>query len=324
VSEEVVRFVCQVCGADLDVTPEALVEVCSYCGALNVVSGVLERGDIYVVQSVGKAEILKEFWRRVRGDSDLRGIADKIRVASIEGRFIPFWFSRCRVKGEVVYTVKEYSGNKVKVVRKRAKFSKNIHVKIIGRRQVAHASLSELASRYLSTKPRTTPLPELDEAWWRTNKLKILNMEFDRLEAETMIKEDSIDYVRNIWEKKADKIEFFRAEVVDTDKPRLVMLPLWEIIYEFKRSLYFAYHEGWTGQPILFAEPMIAKRRAMYLGGMIISVLGGAGIGSAISMVLESGKSDNIIGFIIMGLAILGILGYKSANGFISDVRIEK
>lgn len=323
-SDEVASLVCNVCGAELKATPETLVKVCDYCGALNIVSGVLEREDISVVPSVGEEVVLRKFWERVRGDSDLRGIADKLKVVSVEGRFIPFWLSRCKVRGEVIYTVKEYSGNKVRVVRKKARFLKSINVKIVGRRQVAHVGLDELASRYLATRPKASPLSKLDEDWWRGNRLKILSMEFDRLEAEKIIMEDSIDHVRGIWERRADRIEFFAADVVEMEKPKLILLPLWEIIYEFRGSLYFAYHEGWSGRPILFAEPMITRRRMMYLGGMILSVLGGAGIGAVISLIMEPGESGDLLGPILLGLAVLGILGYKSAKGFVSDVRVER
>ena len=105
---------CMNCSATLKVTPETIVTICEYCGAPNIISGILSEEDLYLVPSVGEGRVLEEFWRRVNTDVDLRSIASKIRPISIEGSYIPFWLSRVELEGEIIYKKTEYHGKRVR------------------------------------------------------------------------------------------------------------------------------------------------------------------------------------------------------------------
>lgn len=306
----------------MSVSPEDLVSTCKYCGGLNPVSGNINEEDIYIVPSVDEDKILKEFWRRVRSDMDLRKMAEKMRIRSIRGWYVPFWISRTEIDGMVIYTKKEYSGRHVRIVEKRERFSRALRMHMVGRRQVRNIGVNELINAYLRNEVGAVKIRDLNGDWWRANKLTPLNIEFDGNEAEAMIREEAVDLVRKTWENIAHEIKFFKAEVKNMDKPRLVLLPLWEVLYEYEGSLYFAYHEGWRGSSLIFAEPMTVGRRALYLAGMISSIVGGIFAGAVFSTAL-SGDPDYAFPLIII-ISLLAFLGHNFAKKFVSDVRVER
>ena len=310
------EYRCMNCGAILRATPETIVAICEYCGAPNVISGILSEGDLYLVPSVGKGKVLDEFWRRVNTDIDLKSIASKIRPISIDGSYIPFWVSRVELEGEIIYRKREYHGTHVKVKRVKKHFSKAIWVDIVARRQVKHLGLKELVKRYLDEKPESIKLSEMPIDRWREIKLPILNLEFDRAEAEASIRDHSIDLVRGEWEGKVSDIIFFSAEVKSVTKPNLIFLPLWTISYRYGGGLYFAQHDGWSGRPLVFAEPIRAFRRITYTLGMVFSTILG---GLSGYVFLHEATS---LGIFIL-LASLS-LGYFFGKRFVSDVRVER
>mgnify|MGYP000002778015 CR=1 FL=1 len=310
------EYRCTNCGATLKVTPETIVAICEYCGAPNIISGILSEEDLYLVPSVGEGRVLEEFWRRVNTDVDLRSIASKIRPVSIEGSYIPFWLSRVELEGEVIYRKTEYHGKRVRVKRVKESFSRTIWVDIVARRQVKHLGLRELVERYLSERPESIKLSEIPMDRWREIKLPILNLEYDRAEAEASIRDRSIDLVREEWEGRVSDIIFFSAEIKSMTKPNLIFLPLWTVIYRYGGGLYFAQHDGWSGRPLVFAEPIRAFRRIIYALGMISSTILGGLSGYAL---LHEATS---IGIFILLASIS--LGYFSGKRFISDVRVER
>ena len=310
------EYRCINCGATLKVTPETIVAICEYCGAPNIISGILSEEDLYLVPSVGEGKVLEEFWRRVNTDVDLRSIASKIRPVSIEGSYIPFWLSRVELEGEIIYRKREYYGKQVRVRRVRESFSRVLWVDIVARRQVKHLGLRELVERYLDERPESIKLSEIPTDRWREIKLPILNLEYDRAEAEASIRDHSIDLVREEWEGRVSDIVFFSAEVKSMTKPNLVFLPIWTITYRYGGGLYFAQHDGWSGRSLVFAEPIRAFRRAIYILGMISStILGG------LSGYLLLHKTTSLGVFILIASISLG---YLLGRRFISDVRIER
>ncbi|MDW7985858.1 MAG: hypothetical protein RMI88_01395 [Nitrososphaerota archaeon] len=322
-SEEVVQFSCSICGSNLKVSPEDIISTCKYCGGINIVSGIIDREDVFIIPSVDEGRVVEEFWKRVRGDLDLKKIVEKIKISSIQGWYIPFWITRVYLDGMIIYTKKEYRGKNVKLVKKKERFSEVVDVDVIGRRQVKNIGLRELVKAYLKSGIKAVEIGKLEENWWRLNKLKMLNIEFDRDEASIMLREEAVDFARKKWESMIDKIEFFEAEVKSMEKPRLILLPLWEVVYEYSGSLYFAIHEGWRGMPIVFAEPISIGRRTLYLIGMISSILGGVSIGSILSLTPLNDVNDILI-IIMLSLFLLVLIGYRSAKKFVSDVRVEK
>ncbi|MEM3865210.1 MAG: hypothetical protein QW724_05425, partial [Nitrososphaerota archaeon] len=240
-----------------------------------------------------------------------------------QGWYVPFWISRVLIRGEVVYIKRQYRGKKVEIIRNRDSFSEEIDIDIIARRQVKNLALRELIKTYFRQKPQLAELKNLAEDWWRSNKLTILNIEFDRKESEISLREEAVDSVRRIWEDKVDEIEFFKAEVKKMERPKLIFLPLWEVVYEYNGSFYTAYHQGWSGHPLIFYEPITMSRRLLYAIGMFTSIILGSIIGSALSLLTLDSLSD-AWWIILFLLFILALIGYRSAKGFISDIRVEK
>ncbi len=322
-SEEIAEFKCSICGSILRISPENIVSICEYCGGLNIVSGIIDCEDIFISTSVNVDKVLEEFLNRVRKDVDLKKISDKLRIVSTQGWYVPFWISRVLIRGEVVYIKRQYRGKKVEIIRNRDSFSEEIDIDIIARRQVKNLALRELIKTYFRQKPQLAELKNLAEDWWRSNKLTILNIEFDRKESEISLREEAVDSVRRIWEDKVDEIEFFKAEVKKMERPKLIFLPLWEVVYEYNGSFYTAYHQGWSGHPLIFYEPITMSRRLLYAIGMFTSIILGSIIGSALSLLTLDSLSD-AWWIILFLLFILALIGYRSAKGFISDIRVEK
>lgn len=320
--EEFIQFRCSVCGAILKVSPEDIIFVCKYCGGLNLVSGIMRGEDLYIVPSVDEGAVIEEFWRRVRGDLDLKKMEGRIRIESIQGWYVPFWISRVEVDGVVIYTKKVHSGKRVKIIEKKEKFLETLDMHIVGRRQVRNFGVNELVKKYLKHGVKIVGVQDLDEKWWRSNKLSFLNVEFNREEAAIMIREEAVDILRRRWEDIAHEIKFFKAEIKNMESPKLILLPLWEVIYEYEGSLYFAYHEGWRGSSLVFAEPMTVGRRALYLVGMVSSIMGGLLIGIVFSSTLHN--DSNYIFALTSLLFLTAFIGYRFAKKFVSDVRIER
>jgi len=94
-------FRCRNCGAPLDVSPETIVAICSYCGYANWIREDLKE-DILIVESLKDNEILGKARDRIETDKDLRSIAKYISVLRPYLVCIPFYF--VDVKAEADYS----------------------------------------------------------------------------------------------------------------------------------------------------------------------------------------------------------------------------
>jgi hypothetical protein len=131
---EVLR--CEHCGAPLEVTPEDIIVVCSYCGYPNAYDKIFAEENVFFVESLPKGEILLSSNERVKRDRDFAGIRNKVKVVKIEGMYVPLWFGRVSGRGYVRFAVYEEKGNKKELVIKQHEFRDEVIVCIPGRRGV--------------------------------------------------------------------------------------------------------------------------------------------------------------------------------------------
>ncbi|WP_240912085.1 MULTISPECIES: hypothetical protein [unclassified Thermococcus] len=99
---------CEHCGAPLETTPEDIIVVCPYCGYPNAYDEVFSEDNVFFVESLPKKEILRLFWERVENDKDFLGLRGKIKIAKVEGVYVPLWFGKVEEEGtSASWTTKE-------------------------------------------------------------------------------------------------------------------------------------------------------------------------------------------------------------------------
>ena len=326
-------FRCRNCGAPLDVSPETIVAICSYCGYANWIREDLKE-DILIVESLKDNEILGKARNRIETDKDLRSIAKYISVLRPYLVCIPFYF--VDVKAEA-----DYSGTVNVRVRKCTGSGKKrrcwittytVHVEghygpfsasypIICRRGVKAFSANALGTYYLRNPVKPKYLSEMDFEAKTTRR--ILAVEIDRKTAMDIALDDHLDTLRDKVTKEikreAESRVRWRGAVVGSTiiwkkitpknirirSSSIIILPLYIVPYSYRRGVYRLFLSGWDGETIVAEEPMKLSNRILWGGGgaLIAGLLGGA----AITLF----NTEDLTG-IIMGAIALAIGGYSS------------
>jgi len=266
-------YVCSYCGAPLDVTPETIVAICSYCGKPTIISGVVSIEDIYIVPALDRTSIEKLFESTIERDFDLRRIKEDIELHNTIGTYIPIWISKVHLKGRVsYYRYKSENKGRRKVYRVEV-VDEIKNVPIVARRQVSPLGTNELLE-FLSKKDLDSKrLVDVGTDEWKEIRLEVLNTEYDKKSALERIREDSLDRLRNEFKKKSDGIDGFQVEVLDVSEPRLLLVPIWRVYYNYKDSIYQIVYAGWNGELLVKTEPVIVLRRLAYVLGSIGMIL---------------------------------------------------
>ncbi|MEM2137301.1 MAG: hypothetical protein QXI93_05030 [Candidatus Methanomethylicia archaeon] len=316
------EFKCRNCGGKLDVTPETLMVICDYCGTPNWFIESTE--EIMVVPSIGGDDVLKSFLARVSEDSDLKHIADKIKIVEVSGVYIPFYFFSIRVEGfyegwEVEKVVKS-SGKQRRVETRRRKvsekFSSVLKIPVLGRRSAEDFSLKKLASHYKYSNPKAIPIGELKSL--RDPKISFLRSEIGFDEASMIARDDAGDIIRNRVSSKVSELTKFVCNTTILEKSPLILLPYWYIIYSYGDAQYKVAYSGWDKHLLLAQEPVMGYHRLGYLAG----VLSGCAV-SAFGLTLSlTGGLD--IFFSVLSLAAGCVISWFFGNKLVSDVRVEE
>ncbi|RLE68808.1 MAG: hypothetical protein DRJ43_04925, partial [Thermoprotei archaeon] len=172
---------CARCGAPLPVTPETIVSICEYCGYPNPIQGVVSEDDVYVLPAISQDSALREFWRIVKSDFDLKRLAREIDVFNVRGVYVPVWLGEVRVRGRISYYRRKVEDNKVKYVFYVDEIDDVMIVPLVARRQVAAIGVSEaLNSLSKDVVERSVKLKDVPVEEWETIRLEVLNTEFDK------------------------------------------------------------------------------------------------------------------------------------------------
>ena len=310
---------CARCGAPLPVTPETIVSICEYCGYPNPIQGVVSEDDVYVLPAISQDSALREFWRIVKSDFDLRRLAREIDVFNVRGVYVPVWLGEVRVRGKISYYRRKVEDDKVKYVFYVDEVDDVMIVPLVARRQVAAIGVSEaLNSLSKDVIDRSVKLKDVPVGEWETIRLDVLNTEFDKRAASLRIREDAIDILRGKYRRKADGID---AMVVEASEPRglkLLLLPIWQVYYRCRGSIYQVFLAGWSGYVLVKTEPVTPFRRALYVAGTLISILASSLIGAFV-LASKEVKLGQIL-FLILPLTI----SYYLSSRIVAGVRVER
>ncbi|MEM0490463.1 MAG: hypothetical protein QXH73_04515 [Ignisphaera sp.] len=319
-----VEFRCRNCGGPLEVSPETIAIVCSYCGFLNWIREDLKE-EVLVVKPLKDKDVLNR----------LRSFASRERLGEI---FSPSNLSRTTVVLVPFYFVDvsaeaEYSGTVAVDIRKCRSVGNQtrcwvethkVHVRgvygpakdvvpVPGRRGSNVLSIKALAYRYMMNRVDAVPLAnaELDKSIWRS----ILSIEVDRKigldiaidshldvlrktvedvmkkEAERKVSGGSIIRSRIIWKKITPR------NVKAVSSPA-ILLPMYILMYRYGGEVYRAVVCGWNGDVIVLERPMKKIDRIIWsIGASLSSGLCG---GLAIPMIVAGDEIGLGIGLILI------------------------
>ena len=326
-------FRCRNCGSPLDVSPETIVAVCSYCGYANWIREDLKE-DILIVVSLKDNEILGKARNRIETDKDLRSIAKHISVGRPYLVYIPFYFVDVKAEadynGTVNVRVRKCTGSGKK--RRCWIKSYTVHVEghygpfsasypIICRRGIRAFSAKALGTYYLKNPVKPKYLSSI--AFEAKTARRILSVEIDRKTAMDIALDDHLDTLRDrvtreIKRRAENKVRWRGAVVGSTilwkritpkniriRSSSIIMLPLYIIPYRYRRGVYRLFLSGWDGETIVAEEPVKLSNRLLWgVGGTLAAGLLG---GTALTLF----NTEDLTG-IIVGAIALAIGGYSS------------
>ncbi|MEM0062124.1 MAG: zinc ribbon domain-containing protein [Ignisphaera sp.] len=298
-------FRCSNCGAPLDVSPETIAVVCSYCGYLNWIREDLKE-EILVVKPLGEREILKKI-EAFGSRKKLGQVFKETNLSKLTLVLVPFYLVDVSAQAD-------YNANVVVSIRKcrREKNeercwteSRNVFVKgvygsyndivpVAGRRGSNVLSVRVLGKKYAVSRVEAVPLGEakLDKNVWRG----ILSIEVDKKTAMDIALNEHLNRLRSIVteviKREAESRVRMRGEHVvgstilwkritpinvkaATSKPTL--LPMYTAVYMYGGGIYRVILCGWDGETIAFERPMRMSERIAWgtLSAIASGVLGG-------------------------------------------------
>ncbi len=348
--EAIEEYRCTKCGAPLDVSPETIVAVCSYCGYPNWLREEL-REELFIVNALSESKILAMARTRAEKDRDLKKIVNSLEFGKPLQIYIPFYFADSTAKAEYAGKVQVFIQKCRKEEKEERCWTESVIVNvagtygplreihsIIGRRGVRAFSIRVLGKHYIYTKPQPQPLSQIKLEPTKTRK--ILSVEISKKDALRIALDDHLDFLRakvtekikNDAELKArfmitsgtvigSRILWKRIIPFDVDVKisPVILLPLYIVPYKYGGSTYRFFMSGWDGETIVAEEPMNTMTRIIW--GATASIIAGVtgGIAGITAMLDETG-------FILFG-GILGAIGagasYYAIRMATRPVRVE-
>ena len=345
-AEAETMYRCARCGAPLEVTPETIVAVCSYCGYPNWLVEEA-RENIMIVPSKPEREVIGSAKRRIETDPDLKKIAGEIEVGRPQLIYVPFYFVKASARAtysgriEVRYVVRTRRGDTwvsehrtrvVEVSGDTGRVEKTYP--IVARRAVSGFSVKMIGRYYLS-KPAGARLLE-QHKWTRSEATRVLSAEFTSKTAEAMGLDAICDYVRALAKRMMEssarakvsgpvastrvlsrRIRCLDRSVSSSD---LTLLPLWIVPYYYRGTTYRLYVAGWNAAVIVAEEPMTAVHRLKYYA--LATASSGFLAGAALPALLHLGEdaAAKAAGALFLGGLVLN---YYFSRKMLSPVRVE-
>lgn len=273
-------YTCQRCGAPLDIKPGSIVVICDYCGYPNIISGVLDPGDVNVVVSQPRDYVIKAFWRMASYDPDLSQIKGSLEIMDVRGYYFPAWTAKVKLEG-IVSWYKRYR-EKVgdEYVTRTRYYRERINTVmphyIPARRQVAGTGIYRVLDKYVYGRDHPSVNLVSGKLDWEKIRLDFLGVEIDKREASQLIADDAVDYLRKRYRERGDGIDFFWVEAREVGDLKLVYLPIWEIVYAYRGSTYITVFSGWDLQSVYRTEPVTPAQRAFsLLSSMFLAFISG-------------------------------------------------
>lgn len=315
-----VTFVCKGCGAGVGVQPDSLLTLCESCGTLYPSKNL---GDVpvHIVPSVNENKIRSAVNRRMASDRQMKGI--RIRIKKLQGQYVPLYIQRVTAEGSWSgYRYEKQGDNRVKV-RKNGSFSRDTDYPIFARQHAHEFGMAELGLVLEKSDPIS--FSEID---WQSTKLPVLAVDIDDYHADQLVRDDIIDQqgmdIKSRHRLKA--IDEFDANVTIHDRS-ILMLPLWTVIYEYRRGNYRVAVYGGENPVVLSAmEPVFMARRVWHLmiglaaivGVGVVGYLGVLGL-----MFVDSDSAEGVIGACGAGILFCMWLAWRTARSMTASINIE-
>jgi len=341
---------CRVCGAPLEVTPETIVAVCSYCGAPNwTVQAYTYPIVIVPAQSSGARRIML---RWLENDPDLRRLRGPKTIKSLEIVYFPLYVvdahARSRYAGVAAVTLTRTRvvkrGKETTVVTETRTvevpvsgvLERDYTVPVVARRNYDRSIVDRVVEYYLRSRPEAVPIGEVD---WSQVKGTVLAAEFDHETASRMALDEACDRLIAEVEKKMDEEARARAMALApgwlpttvvwlsrrrTCRPTvkqlspLTLVPMISGSYAYRGSIYSVAFAGWDGAKVYSEEPVTAGERLAYFAGAVgaAGLLGGGGLAAGLAL-FESTLAG------LLGLLAGAVGAYYLSQGALRDVRVE-
>ncbi|MGC8583865.1 MAG: hypothetical protein ACP5MH_09060 [Thermoproteus sp.] len=287
------EFRCSYCGAPLDVTPDSVLVVCQYCGRPNLVVSGVDTGGISAVPTLNSDEIARRAVAAARRELKLKSAT----FGDPDLYYLPYYFASVEMAASYRARVRvTYSSGKTTVTRTvdvSGSLNYSATIPVLARRAVAGIATEKLAQHYLSTKPQTKPLDQI-ELGYRTSKA-FLAAEFGRDRARGIAMRDAVDDLLARVDKdageralKALRLHSARTAVLDKtvdyqvgefDLSPLTYLPAWLVPYTVDEAQYHMAFAGWDGELLAALEPITVSSRLRSIVGSVLASGVLAGIG---------------------------------------------
>ena len=346
----VAAFRCQRCGAPLEATPESIVVVCPYCGFPNWTAQAYAHPIVMVEAERARGE---EYFRRyLETDPDMRGIAGRVELRSLELIYVPFYYVDAEAQGSY-YGSAVVTLTKVEVVHRGQRTETRVRtdrvrvtvsgsyrhqhlIDVVARRSVDSRIADVLSDHYLATRPPTRPVAEVD---WGRVKGQVLAAELPAQDAASLARDEACDASRAMVEERMRDEAVSRALAMRPgwsvagvswlvkripcraralSVSPITLLPYFEYRYAYRGATYTLALAGWDGGKLLAEEPIGAMERVASAAGAAAAagLLGGGGLAYA----LAAGEP----GLGLLALIIAGAANYLLARRAVAEVRVER
>jgi hypothetical protein len=191
---------------------------------------------------------------------------------------------------------------------------------VLGRKHVQDSGVWKL-TQHLFTH---TPVAAGDVDWSRC-RLPVLSIDLEPVEADWQLRDDMVDSIAAMIRAKHGLTRYteFGASFARVENFRIVLYPLWQLVYLYAGAAYRASLEGVQGTILTRTVPTLPyERAARFAAAAGCGALAGALVGAAV-MVLTSGTPDRSPPALLGCAGFLAYWAYRQAEKILTSARTE-
>jgi len=329
-------FRCSNCGAPLEISPETIVAICSYCGYPNWVRGDL-KSDIYIVKSVDEEEAVKIAKRYI-------GLSSINRPLIL---FIPFYIAEASADADYEALTRITVQRCTTDSKGRTHCtSRSIRVHVDGvlkgyhnryptvaRKGVRGKTIETLSKYILSSGIKTMKLSEMNID--RSKSRAILMIDLSHDDTRDLVLDKHLDSLRKTVEDRIRSEARSKALVhgtpisvsilwkkitprnIDIDISPPILVPLY--IFTDEENRYKVVLTGWDLKPLIIEKPVSLIYRALWLS---LGVLTAGSMGGLVGLIIPFATTPIPLAIAVMLIVFGGIVSWYSAKKALRPVRV--
>ncbi len=289
---------CPQCGASLEITPDAVIFVCQYCGWTGTTEGLEEKGYLMVaplprIQVEDKAiQFLK---------SKLHGGYSSSAVTEAKYIAIPFWLVnvwahtwfngyKTRTKSQTYYVGKQAMTRSYTVyVPTQGDWTDQIEYKTVARKNAVFFGLDEITARVGQRQA-----PPLDPKVLIAHKMQVLDIEISGDEANESGRTYAEDQHHRKAQSQTSKLYDCRTDTRIVSAA-LTLYPTYSVGYQFEGRTYRMTLDGATGEVAKAELPLTRGLRLAYAGVAYAALLGLAILAQILSSNTGTQSAANLV-----------------------------